>query len=337
MGKAAGINKDQIGLALSFAGAGIVVHPVSEHTKRPKTAHGHLDATADEKMIRLWWSQWPESLVAMPTGPRSGYVVLDVDGEAGQASLGQLLTVLGATRPNDVTPLVVTTPSGGAHLYFSFETGTSPRSRASDIAAGLDSRGAGGAIILPGNWLPNGKRYRLASTAQQSWPMILPPELLPVVPRKLLFLMTFGISQRAIIKRDRRLQENIAEAAPSEWEAVFNSYRPSRPPTSVARYVAGDLRGVALSHLAEVTTDFSHVVDGRRVKLFQHACHLGKYVHHEAITWQEFRTAFLRATELNGALQKYGHGFVDKTLDRGLQFSKSDPLPAHRAWKRVTQ
>jgi hypothetical protein len=61
--------------------------------------------------------------------------------------------------------VVVRTPSGGLHLYFRLGAGETPRTRSSDIAPGLDTRGIGGSIMAPGSVLPDGRRYELVDGA----------------------------------------------------------------------------------------------------------------------------------------------------------------------------
>lgn len=71
---------------------------------------------------------WP----GFPTGPRSGYWVLDVDGRQGRESLKEILAALGFERLQDLTPIIVRTQSGGLHLYFRCGPGEEVRTRASD-------------------------------------------------------------------------------------------------------------------------------------------------------------------------------------------------------------
>ena len=103
--------------------------------------------------------------MSIPTGSGTGLWVLDVDGEAGVRSLNELLAVLGLERIRDLTPCIVQTRSGGLHLYFRLRPDEKPRSRASDIDAGLDTKGEGGSIIAAGNVLPHGRGYRWIGTS----------------------------------------------------------------------------------------------------------------------------------------------------------------------------
>ena len=164
-------------MALQYAEAGIAVFPCFEagpRAKEPRTQHGHHDATTDIHKIRAWWQRWPGALVGIPAGPSSGVWVLDVDGNAGLASLRELLAKLGLTTIGDLTRVAARTPSGGLHLYFAIRDGERPRNRASDIGSGLDTRGvkgdgtSAGYVIAPGSVLPDGRAYEWVDTATLS-------------------------------------------------------------------------------------------------------------------------------------------------------------------------
>ena len=46
--------------------------------KQPLTRRGFHDASAEPGIIAGWWTRWPDALVGLPTGRRSGVVVLDI-------------------------------------------------------------------------------------------------------------------------------------------------------------------------------------------------------------------------------------------------------------------
>src|SRR5215213_2383541 len=80
--------------ALAYARRGVLVFPCEPGAKRPLTRNGHWDATKDPYAIGRWWKRWPSANVAVPTGKKSGVVVLDVDpatgGPESLAKLGRL-------------------------------------------------------------------------------------------------------------------------------------------------------------------------------------------------------------------------------------------------------
>ncbi|WP_154794717.1 bifunctional DNA primase/polymerase [Occultella kanbiaonis] len=134
-------------VALGYARSGIPVFPCGPD-KRPLTRHGFKDATTDLAVVRDWWAQHADAMVATPTGSASDLAVLDVDvkhGIDGEASLAALEAELG---PLPVT-MAVRTRSGGRHLYFRHDGAS--RSSASRIAPGIDVRAEGGYVIAPGS------------------------------------------------------------------------------------------------------------------------------------------------------------------------------------------
>jgi hypothetical protein len=133
--------------------------------KRPLIPGGRNAASTDERQIQEWFARWPDALASIPTGPESGLWVLDVDKKAGRRSLEALLAELGLEHVADLSRVLVRTPSGGLHVYFRLGAGETPRTRSSDIAPDLDTRGIGGSIMAPGNVLPDGRRYELIDGA----------------------------------------------------------------------------------------------------------------------------------------------------------------------------
>lgn len=122
--------------ALKLAEAGWPVFPVSMSTKRPRTEHGHLDATTDVRVIRSWEKLFNNGGgIATPTG--KGLLVIDIDPRNG------------GSRPR-WTPDTLTsrTQSGGIHLYYKLEP-DDIKSRAGLFGAGVDSKCAGGYVLVP--------------------------------------------------------------------------------------------------------------------------------------------------------------------------------------------
>ncbi|WP_172327847.1 bifunctional DNA primase/polymerase [Mangrovicoccus sp. HB161399] len=130
--------------ALNYAERGRPVFPVGSD-KRPlvKWKDG---ATTNQDQIYDWWQRWPLAMIGMPTGARSGLVVLDIDRKNGVDGLANLLAI--GIDPLRLSPVVATTPSGGLHVYFA-AIDEEVRNSASVMADGVDVRGDGGFIVLP--------------------------------------------------------------------------------------------------------------------------------------------------------------------------------------------
>ncbi len=146
--------------ALWYAGRGIPVFPLQSVDERgrcscggkpgckpgkhPRIANGHIGATTDEGRIRRWWSKWPDANIGIPTGERSGLLVLDVD-EHGFTSLDALEEEHGQLPET----LAVRTGGGGMHVYLKYPAGSGIRNSAGKVGPGLDVRGEGGYIVAP--------------------------------------------------------------------------------------------------------------------------------------------------------------------------------------------
>ncbi|SUS08663.1 hypothetical protein DF3PA_350013 [Candidatus Defluviicoccus seviourii] len=127
---------------------GFAVFPMSRD-KRPLVKGGFLAASRDCEQLEMWFERWPDALVAAATGALSGIVVLDLDAKGGKNGL-DALRAAGVTLPRS---WLARSPSGGCHLYFA-HPGEPVPSRASvrlfgRELPGVDTRGDGGAIIVP--------------------------------------------------------------------------------------------------------------------------------------------------------------------------------------------
>jgi len=151
--------------ARELAQLGVPVFPCVPGGKRPITTRGFHEATTDAAQVVSWWRQRPAANLAIPTGAASGVVVVDVDVHKtnGYAALER-------AAHSEVLPdplAVVTTPTGGRHLYFPAVAEHEQRSWQVG-RAGIDFRGDGGYIIVPPSQrMVNGRRmpYRVESVA----------------------------------------------------------------------------------------------------------------------------------------------------------------------------
>jgi hypothetical protein len=139
-----------------------------------KDGHGLYDATTHELVVCQWWKDRPDANIGLPTGQRSGFLVLDVDPKNGGLESLAKLPKLPPTR-------MVRTPSGGFHYYFRWQSplGNSPR----DLGKGLDVRGEGGYVVAPPSSV-DGNRYEWMNEDDPAeLPAWLLERLLPPTPR----------------------------------------------------------------------------------------------------------------------------------------------------------
>lgn len=124
--------------ALKYAERGIPVFPLRPGGKKPLTPRGFKDATTDHDQIRRWWRRWPDANIGIPTGERSGLLVLDHDAyKPGAISREDLERKYGPI-PKTTT---VGTGRGGFQYLFRYPAGSGIGNSAGELAPGLDVRG----------------------------------------------------------------------------------------------------------------------------------------------------------------------------------------------------
>lgn len=214
---------------------------------------GHWLASADAAQVAAWWRRWPDALIGLPTGLRSGTVVIDLDpkGLEAEAMLEALAAWCGGLAHLDratgevISPAVSRTQSGGLHIWFAYPA---PEALAA-IGAALQRRGEawsgrienpvgvlrrfvdvgeappelrhcdvraeGGYVIAPPSIMSDGKSY--------CW--IIPPgETLPPLPRRLLEVVT----RLRRTEHDRREEEERRRAAARRPAAPVSDSRAAK-------------------------------------------------------------------------------------------------------------
>jgi Bifunctional DNA primase/polymerase, N-terminal/Primase C terminal 1 (PriCT-1) len=140
--------------ALALASRGLAVFPCRERSKLPATEHGFLEATRAASAITEWWSLLPNANIGIATGPASGIFVLDIDSPEAETELHKVEAEFGLLPP---TVEVIT--GKGRHCYFKYPGDHVLKNTQGRIAAGIDSRGAGGYVLAPPSIHPSGRRY----------------------------------------------------------------------------------------------------------------------------------------------------------------------------------
>lgn len=154
----------------------------------------------------------------------------------------------------------------------------------------------------------------------------------PPASRGLLYLATFGRTERAEINGNSELKAAIKQAEPSAWVSILDRHRASQRAAILARtaHLAPDddgMRRQALSDLDTASQRYATLTDGRRSELFRLVCTIAKYVVHDVLTEPEVRAAFLAAAAANGATAKHGLRWAEHTITRALAKGRNDPLP----------
>lgn len=140
--------------AIGYLERGWAVLPVAPRGKVPLTRHGLKDATTDRDQVERWWRRAPQANIGVATGPPSGLLVVDLDGEEGLGSWARLEARHGVTLT-----LEAATGGGGVHLVYGYPAGVGLGNSAGRLGGGVDTRGRGGYIIAPPSVHPSGRRY----------------------------------------------------------------------------------------------------------------------------------------------------------------------------------
>lgn len=142
--------------ALAYAASGWSVFPCEPRGKRPLARlapHALKDAARDLSTIARWWRLEPDANIGLSCGP-AGLLVLDIDGEEGEAAIRALQGRYGTLGE---------TPAGSGPAE---EDGRSSTARGAGFRIARASLGpgwtpapVGGYVILPPSVHPSGKRY----------------------------------------------------------------------------------------------------------------------------------------------------------------------------------
>jgi hypothetical protein len=151
--------------ALACAARGWRVHPC--RAKRALLSGWPERASTTPAQLAAWWREYPDANIGIATGPESGLLVLDVDGDPDE---------LLADRPRPRTPTQQTGGGGWQYLYRFPPALAEARTTRAGVLPGVDTRGRGGYIIAPPSLHPSGRCYAWApGAAPDDVPCAEPP------------------------------------------------------------------------------------------------------------------------------------------------------------------
>ncbi len=143
---------DTLAAALAYAARGWAVLPCKPREKVPASAHGLNDASTERAALTTWFGGESRYNIAIRTG--NGLLVLDADGEAGEASLAAL------ERKHGALPETVVSLTGrGRHFLYAVTDGAPVPNSAGKLGPHLDTRGDGGYILVEPSIHPSGRMY----------------------------------------------------------------------------------------------------------------------------------------------------------------------------------
>lgn len=148
---------------LQYVKDGWSVIPLEPRGKTPRVEwKPYQTIPATQEQVSAWWRQWPDANVGIVTGTISDLLVLDIDGEEGEATLTEL-----EKKHGSLPPTITVTTGRGRHLYFACPS-ASIGSTVRAFGIGVDVRCEGGYVVAPPSVHANGARYRWNSDATQS-------------------------------------------------------------------------------------------------------------------------------------------------------------------------
>ncbi len=132
--------------------------------KTPLLNNGFLGATLNAGLVERTWRRYPNALIGAATGSKARFFALDIDNKPGGSNGYEWL----AAMEEKHGPLPATarslTANGGMHLLFKYVDGVRNRGA---LGAGVDIRGEGGYIIMPGSVMADGREYRWADKTRE--------------------------------------------------------------------------------------------------------------------------------------------------------------------------
>ncbi|UXN70920.1 bifunctional DNA primase/polymerase [Devosia neptuniae] len=254
--------------------------------KSPLVSNGFRGATLSERVARELWKRYPQAMVGIPTGIKTGVWVLDVDKKTlddgsvidGFEWLDAMQEEHGALPETSI----VTTPRGGKHYYWRYADGVKNRG---DIGRGVDVRGEGGFVIAAGSVMADGRAYSdddpaapIVEAPQWLLDLVMPPER-----------EDFGPS--------------------SEY-----TYRPGAHEPYVNAAVEAEMNKLANTGQG-----------GRGYQLNASAFSLGQLVGAGALSRGDAEAELFRAAQANGVLAADGEPETRRKIKRGLDSGEKEP------------
>jgi hypothetical protein len=265
------------------------VFPVSRVDKHPLCPNGFHDATTNENKIHEWWQTWPNAMIGIPAGPRSGIWVLDVDIDAKKNIDGhETMARLGIEYGPLPLTLCSITPRGGKHYLFRWNA-INIRNSVEEIGPGIDVRGNGGYFVAPPSVRADGAAYRWENATAA---IVEAPAWLSELA---LTASSNGAARRII------LDLNTVNGPP-------------RKSSSARDYVWAR---AALQRECDVLNT--------NAALNVAAFNLGQIVAGGELTEQEVIAALIAGAEACGLIVEYGEPSVFKTINSGLHAGMKFP------------
>ncbi|MBD5584131.1 MAG: hypothetical protein HDQ88_03545 [Clostridia bacterium] len=287
---------------MELAAAGAVVFPCDAE-KRPHITEWEKLASVSPGQAASWHRQWPDMRIGLPCGP-NGIFVIDLDTPKNDGERGGEAEFDELCRPQGyewrAATLCQRTGSGGLHLFYKMPSGRELRNSIRKLGPCIDTRGAGGFVIIAPS---------VGRKCVYSW---LNDLAIAELPEWLLALL---------------LQDKPANPSRKPLEAFKFSgqhvgpYQNEREQRAYQKALEGEVREVALAQEG-----------GRNEQLNVSAYKLGKYVGAGKLDEAEVYDRLYEAAIASGL----SHGEIVKTIRSGLESGKREPReisPHNGSWQ----
>jgi Bifunctional DNA primase/polymerase, N-terminal len=302
-GNAEGVNSN-LSAALEMAQAGIPVFPMrvskvgNRWRKVPAIKGWRSKATTDPETIEAWARTDPTYVFAIEL-EAAGLVVIDCDRHRADAdgclAFKQLLEANGGIPP---VPIIISS-GGGWHVYFRQPAVPIGCPGNTGLPPGIDVKGAGGSIVVPGSQRRDGAEWR-ASDGKPSLAQAYRNGRLAVIPEWLEKLA------RKVERAEPKLDQRSHRKASSDRERAYAGAALDRQ--------CRDIAGLAAN-------------SDRNKKLNAAAFGLGRLVARDWIDDAKVASGLTDAAARCGLLKDDGKGAVRATIASGLAAGFEKPYP----------
>jgi len=262
--------------------------PVEQRGKKPLLKQWPQFASCDVRQLEQWAVEFPGCNWGVATGAVSAVFVLDIDGDAGKASI-EALAAQGCTLPDTLT---VETGKGW-HVYFAVPAATHIQNSVSSLGAGLDIRGDGGYVLVPPSIHQSGRSYLFRASLDPVNPIASAPD----------WLLQRVVKQEASIPLPQPIGER---REPTEHERAY-----------AVKALASEVEKLAAMRKGQ----------GRNAALNTAALHMGEIVAAGWVDRAAVEAALMDAAQRNGYILQDGKAEAWNTLQSGVNAGMKTPRP----------
>jgi hypothetical protein len=182
----------QLEAALVYTNQGVPVIPCNWRSEKrpdgtvkinkcPRIKAGVYGATTDPEQIRSWWKQWPNALIGVPGGRRTGIWFLDVDSKEAHGADGLDAWTKLEIEHGEATTRTHLTGTNGRHLIYLWDANRPVGCVTGNLPKGMEVKGEGGYVIFPPSPYQLGDQMVGYSVTNDDYPAAAPEWLCDLI------------------------------------------------------------------------------------------------------------------------------------------------------------